>query len=823
MKTYFTKTSLTCLTLALCAVVSLSANAETPNAITRLEVNGTSDTPTKLHTQYDRMQLVVTAHLPANKLQDVTHKVTYEVSPPGILAVDKAGRVKPLSNGAATIKIKHPDGNEAQANFQVTGIGDTTEVNFQNRVNPILTKNGCNGGGCHGKSSGQAGFKLSLFGYYPSEDYEHMVIESRGRRLSPGLPDQSLILKKAVNEIPHEGGQRFEVGSYDYQVLHDWIAQGMPYTKKDSPEVTRIEVFPDKRVLQQKSDQQIRVIAYYSDGTHDDVTHVATYESSAPEIGEVDKLGHLQVSNLPGDVAVMVLYQAKVGVFRGTVPLGAPMRELPKLVNYVDEHVFNKLKLLGMPPSNVADDTTFIRRVSVDITGQLPSVEQVSSFLKDTDPAKRDKLVDRLLNTPEYADYFANKWSAVLRNKRKNGQFTRGNFAFYQWVRQSLVNNKPFDQFVSEIITASGEMSANPTIAWYRQVTDYKTRMEDTAQLFLGVRIQCAQCHHHPYERWSMNDYYSFGAFFSRVGTKTGEEFGEARLFHQRGTAGAKNPKNNQTVTPTGLGADPLTIPPDEDPRQHLADWMTNPKNPFFAKSLVNRYWKHFMNRGLVEPEDDIRDTNPPTNPELLDALAANFIKNGYDLKQLIRDITKSKTYQLSAIPNGYNEQDKQNYSRYYPKRLNAEVLLESIDTLSGVPTKFPGLPKETRPVAIPDSGVSHYFLTVFGKPEMSSACECERTSEANLAQSLHLINSKDLYNKLANPNGRAKQLATDKRPDDQKLHELYLMAFSRTPEPHELKLATSHLAKYPADKKHQGWEDIIWAMINTKEFLFNH
>jgi len=471
-----------------------------------------------------------------------------------------------------------------------------------------------------------------------------------------------------------------------------------------------------------------------------------------------------------------------------------------------------------------------VRRATVDIAGRLPTVREAEQFVADAAPGKRGRLVDRLLASPDYADYFANKWAALLRNKRKDAKYTAGTFAFHDWVRDSLMENKPFNEFVQDILTASGEIAENPPVAWYRQVRDTTTQLEDTAQLFLGMRLQCAQCHHHPYEKWSQADYYKFAAFFSRVGRKGARESGEDVIFHRRGKPEMTNKKTKLPEKPAGLGAPTADVPPDEDPRAVLSGWLTSPQNPYFAKALANRYWKHFFNRGLVEPEDDMRETNPPTNPELIEALADSFVKSGYDLKALVRTITTSSVYQLSATPNEYNRGDKQNFSRFYPRRLSAEVLFDAVNAVAQSESQFPGLPSGTPAVQLPDNSfnASSYFLAVFGRPESSSACECERSQDASLAQSLHLLNAKDIQEKLANDKGRAATLASDTvRSDEQKLRELYLLAYARAPEKIEIESGLKHLqeAAKTSDPKKQraAYEDLVWAMLNTKEFLFNH
>ncbi|MCB1207968.1 MAG: DUF1553 domain-containing protein [Verrucomicrobiales bacterium] len=706
-------------------------------------------------------------------------------------------------------------------------------LNFANDIVPILTKGSCNSGGCHGKASGQNGFKLSLLGFEPQEDYEHIVKEARGRRVFPAVPEQSLLLTKGTAQVPHGGGKKLDPKSEEYQDLIRWINEGMPYGSDSDPKMVSISVEPPVMTLPLKGSQQLKVTAHYSDGSTRDVTRRALYEANEKAMAETSETGHVQLFDLPGDVAVMVRYQGKVATFRATIPLGAPVDKLPPVRNYIDDLVNAKLKTIGMPPSDLADDSTFLRRVTLDITGRLPTAAELKDFLAVQDPQKRSAKIDALLDSPEYAEFFANKWSALLRNQRTQPTYARGSYLFWQWIRDSIADNKPYDHFVREVVAASGDLDQHPPVAWYRQVKDMKQQMEDVAQLFLGTRMQCAQCHHHPFEKWSQQDYYSFAAFFSTVSRKASGQKDEELIFHKRGTATATNIRTKANVVPASLGGEPLKLKPEQDPRLQLTEWMSRQDNPFFAHTLVNRYWKHFFNRGLVEPEDDMRETNPPVNPELLNALAADFTKSGYDMKHLIRTIVNSSTYQLSAVPNAFNARDRQNFSRYYPKRLNAEVLYDAVNRLLDVETNFAGQAPGTRAVALPDNSYnqSNYFLTVFGRPDSSSACECERTQEASLAQSLHLLNAADIQTQLARGNGRADVLTKDPRPDDDKITDLYHIALSRDPNAAEVKFATAHIDKKTNGKKDQeaftakkeAFEDILWALLNTKEFLFNH
>jgi len=709
-------------------------------------------------------------------------------------------------------------------------------LNFVNDIVPILTKAGCNSGGCHAKAdTGQRGFRLSLLGFEPEEDYEHIVKEAKGRRVFPPAPEQSLLITKAANLTPHGGGQKLEPGSASYQTLVRWISEGMAFSHPDDPKLAAIEVQPDRLTMKVNSPQQLKVTAKFSDGSQRDVTHLALFEANETSMAEISESGFLKTMDLPGNVAVMVRYSGLVSVCSVSIPLGAPVPQLPPSKNFIDDHIFANLKHIGVPPSPIADDATFLRRVSLDIAGRLPTLEETLAFNASVAPDKRDQAIETLLNSPDYADYFANKWTALLKNKRDDAADITANFAFHSWMRDSLLANTPYDQIVRQILASTGTIVSNPPVAWYKRVKEPTQQLEDVAQLFLGVRMQCAQCHHHPFERWSQHDYYSLSAFFSQVGRKPTGIAGEDLIFHKRGVAQTENKKTREPVRPAALGQTPVEIAPDDDPRLHLADWMGRPENPFFAKALVNRYWKHFFKRGLIEPEDDIRDSNPATNPELLAALEKHFVASRFDMKALVRVIVQSHSYQLSAMPNEHNAVDRQNFSHYYPKRMAAEVLLDAINQVTGAQSDFADLPPGTRAVSLPDNSYNRAspFLKVFGRPEGASVCECERVQTSSLAQSLHLMNAADVKAKLGVANGRAESLSKAEMPEPKRLRELYLAAFSRQPDEEELRIAEAYLAQPRSDAqgkpldsaraKRQGYEDLIWALINTKEFLYNH
>jgi len=709
-------------------------------------------------------------------------------------------------------------------------------VSFADDVLPTLTKAGCNMGACHAKAGGgQNGFQLSLLGFQPDEDFEHLTKEARGRRISTSAPEQSLLLLKATAAVPHGGGQRIAPGSAAYDLLVHWIGEGAPPGPSDRPALVALAVEPAACTLSPGGTQPLRVLARSADGGERDVTALALYETNDRARAEVDAAGIVKVGTIPGSSAIMVRFQGQVAVATFTVPRGADRPEMPPPRNFIDTLVFDRCRAVGVPLSPECDDATFLRRVSLDITGGVPTAEEAGAFLSDTSPDKRDKLVDRLLASPGYADWFANKWTALLKNRRDDVSDTVSNFAFHSWVRDGLLANKPYDRFVRELLAATGTIVENPPVAWYKRVKEPKDQIEDVAQLFLGVRIGCAQCHHHPFERWSQDDYHALAAYFSQVGRRPTSTRGEDLIFHKRGVAAATNPKTGARIAPAALGNSEPAIPADEDPRLRLADWLVRPTNPYFARALVNRYWKHFFGRGLVEPEDDLRDTNPPTNPELLDALADHFRQSKFDLKWLVRTIVLSRTYQTSAVPLEANADDQQHFSHFLPRRLPAEVLLDSIDSVTGSTTSFANLPAGTRAIALPDTSYnrSSPFLQVFGRPDGQSVCECERVQSSSLSQSLHLLSAADIKGKLGTEGGRADRLSKDDRPDPEKIRELFLATFAREPTPEEMLQARAVIAEPRSNAdgqplsdqlaRRENFEDLLWALLNSKEFLFNH
>lgn len=709
-----------------------------------------------------------------------------------------------------------------------------SRISFATDVVPILTKLGCNSGGCHGKSTGQNGFKLSLLGFVPSDDHESMVKEARGRRVFAGDPAGSLLLQKATGRVPHGGGRRLDVESADYRVLSDWIRQGAAGPRVGDPILIDLQMTPTRGILPAGSSRQLKLEAVFSNGVRRDVTRQALYLSNEPEIGSVSETGRVRTGERGGLFAVLARFGGRMSVYHGTVPFGEELEriELPEGSSAVDRFVADGWSRLGIRPSAEVDDATWIRRVSLDICGTVPTVEEVELFESDERPGRRDRLIGRLLDRPEYSAYFAMKWSDILRVRGKGYSTSKqrpGTALFTGWIRDSLATNKPYDQFVAEILTATGSQRENPPTVWYRQVRTTVDYVESVAQAFLGVRIQCAQCHHHPFERWSQSDYYGLAAVFSRVGRRGG--FADAEVptderIYVKSEGVVHHPRTGRRIAPRPLGGPDLRLTRFDDPRQKFVRWLSLPNNRFFARTMVNRMWGHFLGRGLVHPIDDSRSSNPPSNPELLEWLAKDFIHSGYDLRHLIGRIAGSRAYRLSSQPTSSNRLDTQSYARFYPRRLKAEVLLDAFSQVLDVPTVFPGdrggkFPIGTRAIELPDENVSVHFLDVFGRPDRRSACECERTDDPALAQALELVSSKEIQRKLSEKAGYATRLATNGKSHSENIPRLFLRVFARRPGEIELRTALEYLES--ESDRSVAYQSLLWALLATNEFLFNH
>ncbi len=635
--------------------------------------------------EFARRQLLVT-----RDNHDVTRASTFTSRDASVASVDAAGYVTPHRDGHTEIEA-HGDGQTVLIPVQVQGVGRGRPVDFATEIVPLLSRFGCNSGGCHGKQGGQNGFQLSLFGFDQAYDYDALVKQGRGRRVFPAAPDKSLLLLKVTGAMPHGGGQRLARDDEAYQLLRQWIQRGAPPASPEAPRVVKLRVFPSERLLSRNDQQQLAVVAEYSDGSLRDVTRQAQYASNLEPVAVVDEDGLAQTTGQSGEATVMARYMAHVCVFRAIVPHGSPLAEIPDFApaNYVDRLSAEKWKKLGLRPSPPCGNATFLRRVTIDVCGRLPTSDETRKFLADDSPDKRAALIDRLLDSPDYPAFFAMRWGVILRNSRLAGA-DQASYAFHNWLKDLIARNRPYDELVRGVVAAAGEWQDAPAINWYWQMRDDQLHQvtADTAQVFLGIRLQCARCHHHPYERWGQEDYFGLAGFFTRLGRKS---FGQPPPYFSSSnvTTGERNPLTGKTPEPKYPDGEYAKLTPEQDPRHALVDWMTRPDNPYFARVLVNRLWAHFLGRGLVDEVDDIRETNPPSNPELLDALARDFVEHKFDVKHIIRTLLNSHVYQLSSLPTEFNEHDRQNFARFYARRLIAEVLHDAVDQACGTQTKF--------------------------------------------------------------------------------------------------------------------------------------
>ncbi len=764
-------------------------------------------------------QLLATIDEGTATCRDATREVEWISMDPAIAIISASGRVTPRGNGTARI-VARLGSYEAAASVDVVALDQPSPVSFRRDVIPAFSQAGCNMGACHGTPTGKGGFRLSLRGYLPDQDFATLSREIAGRRINTLSAETSLLLRKPLGQVPHEGGLRLAKGSKSYEFLRDWIALGA-HDDPESTLPTRIEILPGARVLNDAAQtQQIVVLAHDDKGYVRDVTAICYFDSSNPSIAEVDADGYVRFK-ARGEVAVVAHYLNLVANVRLTHLTAVPGFIAAKVPhdNLIDHAVFAKLNRMRIPPSSTCDDSEFLRRATLDLVGMLPTTDETRAYLAEPEGSRRALLINRLLDRPEFNEFWALKLADVLR---ANGRLIqpKGAYVFHRWIRACLEKNMPMDQFVRELLTADGSTYRNPAANYYRVSRDPETAMESTAQLFLGVRIQCAKCHNHPFERWTQDDYYGFAAFFAQVGRKKGNLL-EEEVIYPRTTGDVRQPRTGRVMPPKALGGPVLDQPGSPDRRVRLATWLAGPQNPFFAKSLVNRVWFHVMGRGIVEPIDDFRDSNPASNDELLDGLATDFVKNGYDLKRLVRLIASSRVYALSAHPNALNKDDSLYFSHAIAKLFPAEVLLDSISSFTGSQTAFENLPKGARATQIPDGKIENAFLKTFGRPARELACECERESDSNLSQALQLIGGATVNGKLRDDNGRMARLASSKATPDEIAHELYTAAFSREPTADERAAVRKHLATAP--DRRQAVEDLGWALINSKEFLFRH
>jgi hypothetical protein len=714
---------------------------------------------------------------------------------------------------------------DVQSDAQPSPAIVTGDVNFELDVMPVLTAAGCNAGACHGKARGQNGFALSLLGFDAAFDFSAIVEEGHGRRVFPAAPENSLLLRKASLRIPHGGGERLKPGSLEYETVRRWIASGMPRASANAPTLDRVTVEPDEHVMPAGSSEQLKVLAHYSDGSVRDVTRLTNFTSNEPAVVSVAD-GLVKAGSLPGEATLTIRYMNNIVPWNTAIPIAGSVdaqlyAQLPRQ-NFIDDLVWSKLQTLAIVPSVPAPEHTFLRRAYLDVIGRLPSPDETRAFLADTSPSKREELVDALLAQPEYADYWANKWVDLLRpNPYRVG--IKPTMAFDAWIREAFRENRPYDQFVRDLVTAQGSAWRNGAATLFR---DRRTPDEITpviSQLFLGVRLECAKCHHHPFEVWGQDDFYSLAAYFARV-THKGEGIsppisgGEEVVFVAE-SGSVRHPITREVLEPRPLFGEARPIAAGEDPRRALAEWITSDNNPYFAQVAVNRVWAELMGRGLTEPVDDLRATNPPSNPALLEALAADFREQRYDLKKLIRRIMTSHVYGLSSEAHERNVSDTRNYSRHYRTRLRAEVLLDAVCDVTGVPESFDGMPEGTRSMEIWTHRVESLFLDAFGRPDANQDPPYERLPDSTIVQALHLMNAPDLHKKITADGGRAAKLATSDMSPEAIVEELYLLVFNRLPVADERPAVTAVFAAEP--NRRQATEDLLWALLNTPEFIF--
>ena len=813
-----------CLLLACAARPSQAANADGQNALepiavgspTKIEVFPTSfklDSPRRV------VHFVVTGMYADGSVQDLTRVA--EVVPQNIEVAKAAGAVvSPVANGTTEVLIK-AGGHEVRVPLEVVNQETSDKVSFNYGTLAVLSKQGCNQGACHGSPSGKGGFRMSLRAYDPVLDIETLVREAFNRRTNLYEPEKSLLLQKPLMEVAHGGGRRLTKDDAGYQVLVDWIEQGCQVDASDAPTCVKLDIYPRERILVRPAHtQQMMAIAHFSDGSMRDVTRLACFSSSDEAVATVDENG-LVVAHDRGEAAILVRFLEKLEsstmMFLKEVP-GFKWNNPPES-NFVDHHVFEKLNQLQILPSDLCTDEEFIRRAYLDVIGILPTPAESAAFLADADSNKRAKVVDSLLERPEFAQFWALKWGDLLRIRNAKVS-NAGVHKFYRWLMAAFRDNMSYDQFARELLTADGSTFVNPPANYFRTATETNDCTETTSQLFLGIRIQCAKSHNHPFERWSQDNYYGIGAFFNRVQRKPGANPDEQVIWVARGGE-VTQPRTGKQMQPWLPLQGEAALSGEDDRRDALVEWLVKPENPFFAKVEVNRIWGHLMGRGIVEPVDDFRDSNPPASATLLASLAKDFAAHGYDRKHVMRTILNSRTYQLSSRKNEFNATDVKYFSHAATRLLTAEQLLDAICRVTNVAEKFAGLPAGTRATSLPSPDVESDFLKVFGQPARETACQCERSTDSNLSQALQMINGPLVHSKVRDEKNRLRTLVGESKSDEQIVSELYLAGLCRQPSEPELAAATKHIAN--AGDRMRGLEDVCWAILNANEFLFQH
>jgi hypothetical protein len=743
-------------------------------------------------------------------------------SNPQVVTIED-GALRPLANGEATLTAT-VDGVTAKAHVVVADMDKPFAWSFRNHVESVFSKTGCNSGACHGALAGKNGFKLSLRGYDPEGDFSTLTRQARGRRMVPTDPGRSLLLTKPSGAVPHKGGLRFSPDSLEYRVIAEWIASGAAGPQAGDPRVDRLEILPRGVVLKPGDKQQFLVRAFFTDGHQEDVTRWVKFSSANESVVQIDDAGRVTVVG-HGEGVLTGWYASRVAVAAVSAPYEKPVA--PDVFaaslrrNFIDELSLAKLASLNIPPSPPAADGEFLRRAYLDTIGVLPTVEETRAFLGDTSADKRDRLIESLLARPEFVDYWAYKWSDLLLASSEKLR-TPALWSYYTWIRNQVEANTPWDEFARQIVTAKGGTLENGATNYYVLHGDPLDLAETTTVTFLGMSINCARCHNHPLEKWTNNQYFAFANLFARVRTKTMP--GEGNLIIYPDASGEFiQPLTGKPQKPAPLDGQSLENASPGDRRLALADWLVSPENPYFSRSITNRVWANFFGVGLVEKVDDMRLTNPASNEQLLAAAAKYLVDNRYDLKTLMRAILQSNTYQRASRPLAENAGDDRFYSHYYPRRLMAEVLLDSMSQVTGAATEFAGYPAGWRALQLPDSNVASYFLKAFGRPERAVTCECERTAEPSVVQVLHIANGNSLNDKLQSPTNALSRLLAENTSDEKLLEGLYLAALSRYPTETEKAKILPELAATSAADKRQAVEDLYWSVLSSTEFLFNH
>ncbi|HKI35917.1 MAG TPA: DUF1553 domain-containing protein [Gemmataceae bacterium] len=756
---------------------------------------------------------------------DLHSQAKFTSADPRIATVDEQGWVHPVSSGATTLTVAVA-GQTKTVPVKVQLPAQEPPSSFRHEVMPVLTRAGCNAGACHGYSLGKNGFKLSLRGQDPPLDYLAITKDLFGRRVNVESPETSLLLAKARGDVPHEGGVRFRRNSLSNDIITKWIQQGTPGDLADTVHVVGVRLVPDKLVLRPGQKHRLQLIAEYDDGNKRDVTRLGIWTANNDRYAAVDDEG-LVIAGDAGETAIVGRFERTFAA-TGVLVLQPNDKFVPTPVpqgNLIDKHVVEKLNHLKITPSPLADDEEFLRRVSLDLIGVQPKPDDVRSFLANKDPRNRDKVIDGLFERPEFVDHWSLKWGDLLQNSR-NSASSQSVYLFREFIRGAVAENMPLDEFARRLLTARGGSLDDPASVYLSISKDANDTVERVTQVFCGVRMLCARCHSHPLENWTQGDYYGLESFFTQVSTRPDGRFPtvpNAKTVKVTLAAGpATNPRTGLAQMPKFLGGEQLPLQTDRDRREAYAAWLTSPKNPFFARSLTNRVWSYFFHRGIIEPVDDVRSTNPPINPALLDALTKDFVEHKFDVRHLMQCIATSQTYQRSVVPTESNRHDEQNFSHAIPRRLPAEALLDSLVQATGVPENFGGAPPGFRAAQLPDGTVESTFLKLFGKPQRAEACECERDNGSNMLQALHFINGKSILDRVQNPNGRAALLLRQKLSDEQTVAELYLWCLARHPKAAEVKVGLEFIKSY-GDKRTEAVQDLAWALLNSKDFLLTH